>query len=127
MAKKPPAPKKPGGFAQALPKPIAPKPNRIPGPRPSAPKSPPRSRTVVPPKGPIGPQGQKPTRDVPKGYKPNWEGDTFKPDSPYKPRTPGSMNPRLPSPGAGGPKAPAPKKKPITTVPKAAGSVTKKK
>ncbi len=124
MANKPPTPKKPGGFAQALPKPVAPKPNRIPGPRPSAQK-PPTSGIAIPPKGPIGPQGQKPTRDVPKGYKPNWKGDTFKPDSPYKPRTPGSINPRLPSPGAGGPKAPAPKKK--SAAPKPSGVTQKKK
>lgn len=120
MAPKPPTPKKPSGLAQTLPKPAAPKANRIPGPRPSAQK-PPTSGTATPPKGPKGPQGQKPTRDVPKGYKPNWKGDTFKPDSPYKPRTPGSMNP-----GSGTPRPVAPKNKPASPAPKPAG-VTKKK
>jgi len=126
MASKPPTPKKPSGLAQALPKPVAPKPNRIPGPRPSAQK-PPTSGTATPPKGPVGPQGQKPTRDVPKGYRPNWQGDTFKKGSPYTPRTPGSMNPRLPSPGAGTPRPAAPKNKPAAPAPKPSGVTQKKK
>lgn len=128
MASKPPTPKKPGGLAQALPKPAAPKPNRIPGPRPSAPTPPPRGQGYVPPrKGPLGPQGQKPTQNVPPGYKPNWQGDTFKKGSPYTPRTPGSMNPRLPSPGAGTPRPAAPKKKPASPAPKPSGVTQKKK
>jgi hypothetical protein len=124
MAKKPPAPKKPGGFAQALPKPVAPKPNRIPGPRPSAPKPPPKGQGIVPPrKGPLGPQGQKPTQNVPPSYKPNWKGDDWKPDSPYKPATPGKMGPKPKNPGM--PRPNAPKKK--SAAPKPSGSVTKKK
>ena len=126
MATKPPTPKKPGGLAQALPKPVAPKPNRIPGPRPSAQK-PPTSGTATPPKGPKGPQGQKPTQNVPPSYKPNWKGDDWKKDSPYKPRTPGSMNPRLPSPGAGTPRPATPKKKPASPAPKPSGVAQKKK
>jgi hypothetical protein len=123
MAKNPPAPKKPGGFAQALPKPVAPKPNRIPGPRPSAPKPPPKGQGIVPPrKGPLGPQGQKPTQNVPPGYKPNWKGDDWKKDSPYKPRTPGAK----PSP-KGTPRPVAPKNKPASPAPKPSGSITKKK
>ena len=124
MAKKPPAPKKPGGFAQALPKPVAPKPNRIPGPRPSAPKPPPKGQGIVPPrKGPLGPQGQKPTQNVSPSYKPNWKGDDWKKDSPYKPATPGKIGPKPKNPGM--PRPDAPKKK--SAAPKPSGSVTKKK
>ena len=121
MAKKPPAPKKPGGFAQALPKPVAPKPNRIPGPRPSAQK-PPTSGIATPPKGPLGPQGQKPHDNVPPGYKPNWKGDDWKKNSPYKPPTPGAK----PSP-KGTPRPDAPKKKPASPAPKPSSSLIKKK
>ena len=123
MASKSPTPKKPGGLAQALPKPAAPKPNRIPGPRPSAPTPPPRGQGYVPPrKGPLGPQGQKPTQNVPPSYKPNWKGDDWKKDSPYKPRTPGSMNP-----GSGISRPDAPKKKPASPAPKPSGVAQKKK
>lgn len=127
MAKKPPAPKKPSGLAQALSK-SAPKNPSVPaGPRPSAQK-PPTSGIVTPPKGPKGPQGQQPYRDVPKGYKPNWQGDIFKKDSPYKPLMPGTN--KLPMPGTkpspkGTPLPTAPKKK--SAAPKPSGSVIKKK
>jgi hypothetical protein len=113
-----------GGFGQMLPGKPAPKKPGKPAPSKPAPKPKPKPKPKAKPLGPLGPEGQKPYREVPKGYKPNWDvpaGTPWKKDSPYNPANKPKPKPK-PKPR---PK-PKPKPKP-SPMPKLGGTETKKK